>query len=67
MRGQWTARRGALLNDATVIVSAAAELRRGLGSRRILFEIGNAEFQLIEQRAPFEDRPNCSCRSLSIA
>ena len=49
MRGQRTARRRAPLERCHRDRLGCRQLRRGLGLRRILFQIGKLQFKLIEQ------------------
>jgi hypothetical protein len=51
MRGQRTARRLAPLERWHRDRLGCRQLRRGLGLRRILFQVGKLQLKLIEQRA----------------
>jgi hypothetical protein len=57
MRRQWTARRLAPLERQHRDRLGCRQLRRGLGLRRILFQVGKLQFELIEQRATLRGLP----------
>jgi hypothetical protein len=67
MRGQRTARRLAPLERWHCDLLGCRQVRRGLGLRRILFQVGKLQLKLIEQRATLRGLSELFIVSLSFS